>query len=96
MRTRAASARALAAGSSNWAACSAILLSVASMPSVGLELSRLQGTRAIVIVVTDPCPIPPVKRDPVDDAEHWRGLHLVEALSARWGWRTLIKDGVLA
>ena len=48
---------------------------------------RLAGSGALAIVVTDPCPLPPVKRDPVDGAEHGRGLHLVEALSARWGWR---------
>lgn len=59
----------------------------AGAQAVGLELSRLQGTGAIVIVVTDPCPLPPVRREAAEDAEHWRGLHLVEALSARWGWR---------
>jgi anti-sigma regulatory factor (Ser/Thr protein kinase) len=55
--------------------------------SIGLELTCLEGARTLAIVVTDPCPRPPVKRNPVDGAEHWRGLHLVEALSARWGWR---------
>lgn len=55
--------------------------------SVGLELTCMQGAGTLAIVVTDPCPQPPVKRDPVDGAEHWRGLHLVEALAARWGWR---------
>jgi anti-sigma regulatory factor (Ser/Thr protein kinase) len=59
----------------------------ADASTVGLELTWLEGARSLVIVVTDPCPSPPVKRDPIDDAEHWRGLHLVEALSARWGWR---------
>jgi anti-sigma regulatory factor (Ser/Thr protein kinase) len=54
---------------------------------VSLELTCLEGTGALAIVVTDPSPIPPVKREPTDGAEHWRGLHLVEALSARWGWR---------
>ena len=39
-----------------------------------------------MVVVTDPSPLPPVKLDPADDAEHGRGLHVVEALSARWGW----------
>jgi anti-sigma regulatory factor (Ser/Thr protein kinase) len=53
---------------------------------VGLGLACLEGARALSIVVTDPCPLPPVKRDPAADAEHWRGLHLVEALSSRWGW----------
>ena len=30
--------------------------------------------------------LPPVKGNPVGDAEHGRGLLVVEALSARWGW----------
>ena len=33
-----------------------------------------------------PCPAPPVKRDPAADVERGRGLLVVEALSARWGW----------
>ena len=40
----------------------------------------------VVVVVTDPCPLPPVKSDLTEDAEHGRGLHVVDALSARWGW----------
>lgn len=59
----------------------------ADASAVGLELTWVEGSGALVIVVTDPCPVPPVKRNPAGDAEHWRGLHLVEALSARWGWR---------
>ena len=51
-----------------------------------LELLRLEETGAVVVVVTDPCPKPPVKRDPAEDAEHGRGLLVVDALSARWGW----------
>ena len=51
-----------------------------------LELTCLEGSRAVAIVVTDPCSRPPVKLDPGKDAEHGRGLHIVEALSARWGW----------
>ncbi|MDQ2813479.1 MAG: ATP-binding protein [Actinomycetota bacterium] len=54
--------------------------------TVGLELTFMHGARTLVIVVTDSSPLPPIKRDP-DGADHWRGLHLVEALSARWGWR---------
>jgi len=55
--------------------------------SVGLEMTCMQGAGTLAIVVTDPCPRPPVKRDPGDGAEHGRGLHLVQALSTRWGWR---------
>jgi anti-sigma regulatory factor (Ser/Thr protein kinase) len=59
----------------------------AGASAVGLELTCLKGTGALAIVVTDPCPLPPVKRVPGLGAEHGRGLHLVEALSARWGWQ---------
>jgi anti-sigma regulatory factor (Ser/Thr protein kinase) len=51
-----------------------------------LELLRLEGSSAVMIVVTDPCPLPPIKRGPAAGAEHGRGLLVVEALSARWGW----------
>jgi hypothetical protein len=50
-------------------------------------MTCLEGARALALVVTDPCPLPPVKHDPAKNAEHGRGLHIVEALSARWGWR---------
>ena len=45
-----------------------------------------EGSGAVAVVVTDPCPRPPVKRDPAADDGHGRGLHVVEGLSARWGW----------
>jgi anti-sigma regulatory factor (Ser/Thr protein kinase) len=60
----------------------------ADAQTIGLELTSLEGSRALAIVVTDPSPLPPVKRDPADGAECGRGLHIVAALSARWGWRT--------
>jgi hypothetical protein len=53
----------------------------------GLELLRLdEGSRAVVVVVTDPCPLLPVISNLPEDAEHGRGLRVVEALSIRWGW----------
>jgi anti-sigma regulatory factor (Ser/Thr protein kinase) len=58
----------------------------ADAQAINLELMRMEDSGAVVVVVTDPCPLPPVKRDPAGDAEHGRGLHVVEALSARWGW----------
>ena len=61
----------------------------ADTSSVGLELTCLEDGGTLAIVVTDSCPLPPAKRAPAEDAEQWRGLHLVEALSARWGWRPL-------
>jgi anti-sigma regulatory factor (Ser/Thr protein kinase) len=59
----------------------------AAAPVVSLELTWLEGFRALVIVVSDPSPLPPVKRAPARDTEHGRGLQVVDALSARWGWR---------
>jgi anti-sigma regulatory factor (Ser/Thr protein kinase) len=58
----------------------------ASARAVTLELIRLEGPGAVVVVVADASPRPPVKRDLSEDAQHGRGLHIVEALSARWGW----------
>jgi anti-sigma regulatory factor (Ser/Thr protein kinase) len=59
----------------------------AGAPAISLELTCLEGTRALAIVVTDPCPLPPVRRNPAADTEHGRGLYVVDALSARWGWQ---------
>ena len=53
--------------------------------AIGLELGHLQDG-ALAIVVTDPSPDPPVKREVSEVAEHGHGLHLVETLSVRWGW----------
>lgn len=55
--------------------------------TIGLELTSLEGAKALAIVVTDPSPLPPVQRNPAGDAECGRGLHIVAALSVRWGWR---------
>ena len=59
----------------------------AGVPAIGLELTCLPGSAALAIVVTDPCPLPPVRQYPGGSSEHGRGLYVVEALSARWGWR---------
>jgi anti-sigma regulatory factor (Ser/Thr protein kinase) len=59
----------------------------AGAPKFGLQVMRLAGSGAVAVIVTDPSPKPPVKRDPAEDTEHGRGLNIVEALSARWGWR---------
>jgi anti-sigma regulatory factor (Ser/Thr protein kinase) len=59
----------------------------APAPVVTLALTWMERSMALGIVVTDPSPLPPVKRAPTKDAEHGRGLHIVEALSARWGWQ---------
>ncbi len=58
----------------------------AGAPQFGLQVVRLADPEAVAVMVTDPSPLPPVKRDPAGEAEHGRGLHIVEALSHRWGW----------
>jgi anti-sigma regulatory factor (Ser/Thr protein kinase) len=55
--------------------------------SIVLELCHLQDSGSLAIVVTDTSPNPPEKRDQADSAECGRGLQVVEALSARWGWK---------
>jgi anti-sigma regulatory factor (Ser/Thr protein kinase) len=40
----------------------------------------------VVIWVWDASPLPPEPADAGSDAEHGRGLMLVQALSAQWGW----------
>jgi anti-sigma regulatory factor (Ser/Thr protein kinase) len=59
----------------------------AGAPKFGLEVMRLAGSGAVAVIVTDSSPRPPVKRDPSEDIEHGRGLNIVDALSASWGWR---------
>ena len=54
---------------------------------LSVMVMRLADSGAISIIVTDSCPRPPVKVYPQGDTEHGRGLHIVEALSDRWGWQ---------
>jgi anti-sigma regulatory factor (Ser/Thr protein kinase) len=53
----------------------------------GLEITHMADSGAVAIIVTDPSPRPPVKRDPSEATEQGRGLNIVEALSVSWGWR---------
>ena len=53
----------------------------------GLEVMHIADSGAVAVIVTDPSPHPPVKRDLSEVTEHGRGLNIVEALSASWGWR---------
>ena len=54
--------------------------------TIGLEVIRLEASGAISVIVADASPDPPVMRSPTTGLEHWRGLHVVESLSASWGW----------
>jgi anti-sigma regulatory factor (Ser/Thr protein kinase) len=55
---------------------------------IGLELGYLQESGMLAITVTDSSPALPEKRDVDSTAQRGRGLLLVEALSAHWGWRS--------
>ena len=57
-----------------------------SAPSFDLELKRVGDSSAVMVIVTDASPDPPVMRAPAGDFEHGRGLQVVQALSASWGW----------
>jgi anti-sigma regulatory factor (Ser/Thr protein kinase) len=46
----------------------------------------LSDGKRLSIVVWDACTAPPAQLDPAEDVEAGRGLMLVAALSARWGW----------
>jgi anti-sigma regulatory factor (Ser/Thr protein kinase) len=59
----------------------------AGAPKFGLEVMRIADSGAVAISVTDPSPHPPVKRDLSEHTEHGRGLNIVDALCASWGWR---------
>jgi anti-sigma regulatory factor (Ser/Thr protein kinase) len=53
---------------------------------IGVTLMRVLDGEAVGVVVTDPSPVPPVRRDATAASESGRGLWLVETLSAYWSW----------
>ena len=54
--------------------------------TVGVILARTRNPEAVTVVVTDSSPEGPVMREAPTDCERGRGLQIVEALSAHWGW----------
>ena len=53
---------------------------------VGVTLARAWNPPAVTVVVSDSSPDGPRRCDPSADGERGRGLQIVEALSAHWGW----------
>jgi anti-sigma regulatory factor (Ser/Thr protein kinase) len=51
-----------------------------------VRLWLLSDSAQILIIVWDASARPPVLTGVADDAEHGRGLMLVEAISEQWGW----------
>jgi anti-sigma regulatory factor (Ser/Thr protein kinase) len=55
--------------------------------TIGVTLTRAFSTAAVTVTVSDSSPDGPIRRDTPADSEQGRGLQVVEALSAHWGWR---------
>jgi anti-sigma regulatory factor (Ser/Thr protein kinase) len=64
----------------------AISASRAYDPDSPVRLWLLSDRTRVLILAWDPSPQPPASRRPGADDENGRGLLLVEAVSADWGW----------
>ena len=54
--------------------------------TIGVTLTHAWSPAAVTVAVSDSSPEGPVKRDTPTGSEQGRGLQIVEALSAHWGW----------
>jgi anti-sigma regulatory factor (Ser/Thr protein kinase) len=55
--------------------------------AIGVILTHAGIPAAVTVAVSDSSPQVPVRRDTSAGGEQGRGLQIVEALSAHWGWR---------
>jgi anti-sigma regulatory factor (Ser/Thr protein kinase) len=55
--------------------------------AIGVTLTHAGSPAAVTVVVSDSSPQAPVRCDTPAGSEQGRGLRIVEALSAHWGWR---------
>ena len=55
--------------------------------TVGVRISRGRNPEAVTVAVSDSSLDGPDMREAPADGERGRGLRIVEALSAAWGWR---------
>jgi len=54
--------------------------------TIKVTLTHAGNPAAVTVVVSDSSPGGPVRRDTPAGSEQGRGLQIVEALSAHWGW----------
>src|SRR5947209_9119482 len=54
--------------------------------TIGVTLARTSNPLTVTVIVSDSSPDIPRRCDPPADGERGRGLQVVEALSAHWGW----------
>ena len=55
--------------------------------TIGVILTHAGTPAAVTVAVSDSSPHDPIRRDTPAGNEQGRGLQIVEALSAHWGWR---------
>ncbi|GII55338.1 ATP-binding protein [Planotetraspora thailandica] len=58
-----------------------------------IRLSLIRRGMLVTCAITDPGVAAPVMRDPAPFEVGGLGLHIVESLSARWGWCPLVPQG---
>jgi anti-sigma regulatory factor (Ser/Thr protein kinase) len=58
-----------------------------STETIGVTLLRARDPETVTVIVSDSSPDGPAKREAPTDGERGRGLRIVQALSAHWGWR---------
>ncbi|MCW2906225.1 MAG: regulatory protein [Actinomycetia bacterium] len=58
-----------------------------------VRLGLVQPGQFVLCAVADPSPRPPEPKDPDYLAESGRGLHVISALSDRWGWTVPAESG---
>jgi anti-sigma regulatory factor (Ser/Thr protein kinase) len=64
----------------------AIQISRLAEQDAPVRLWLVSDRAQVVIFVWDTCPLPPLPGHVGEDAESGRGLLIVQAVSARWGW----------
>jgi len=54
--------------------------------TIGVTLTHALSPAAVTVLVSDSSPQGPIRRDTPYGSEQGRGLQIIEALSAHWGW----------
>jgi anti-sigma regulatory factor (Ser/Thr protein kinase) len=54
--------------------------------TIGVSLARTRNPEGVTVMVSDSSPAGPVMREMPAGSTQGRGLQIVEALSAQWGW----------
>jgi anti-sigma regulatory factor (Ser/Thr protein kinase) len=55
--------------------------------TIGVTLTQAGSPAVVTVAVSDSSPQGPIRRDMSVGSERGRGLQIVQALSAQWGWR---------